>query len=94
MCVETKRIIKSCDVVFLGRTDEMEGVHDDRLPLKQVQHFVVDEIMNDDEPIKSANRISLKEKPTKCLKYYSFLILDIDECVKHSSKRRIIFTSL
>jgi glutaredoxin len=35
MCVETKRIIKSRDVVFLEGTKE-EGVHDNRPPSKQV----------------------------------------------------------
>ncbi len=43
----------------------MEGVHDNRPPSKQVEHVVVDEVMNDDELVKDANRISLKERPTK-----------------------------
>jgi hypothetical protein len=37
MCVETKRIIKSRDVVFLERIEKVEGVHDNRPPSKQVE---------------------------------------------------------
>jgi len=37
MCVETKRIIKSQDVVFLERIEKVEGVHDNRPPSKQVE---------------------------------------------------------
>jgi hypothetical protein len=61
MCVETKRIINSRDVVFLEGMEKVEGVHDNRTPSKQVEH-VVDEVMNDDELVKDANPISLKER--------------------------------
>jgi len=61
MCVETKRIIKSRDVLFLERTKEVEGVHDNTPLSKQVEH-VVDEVVNDDELVKNANRISLKAR--------------------------------
>ncbi len=64
MCVETKRIIKSRDVLFLERTKEVEGVHDNTPLSKQVKH-VVDEVVNDDELVKNANRISLKAKPAE-----------------------------
>jgi hypothetical protein len=40
---------------------EIEGVHDNRPPLKQVKH--VDEAVNEDELIMNDNRISLKERP-------------------------------
>ncbi len=49
MCVETKRIIKSQDVVFLEGTKKVEGVHDNRPPSKEGEHHVVDEVVNDDE---------------------------------------------
>ncbi len=65
MCVESKRIIKSWDVVFLEGTKKVEGVHDKRPPSKQVGHVVLDEVMNDDELVKDANRISLKERPSE-----------------------------
>jgi len=65
MCVETKRIIKNQNVVFLEGTKEVEGVHDNTPPLKQVEHVVMDEVVNDDEVVKNANRISLKEKPVE-----------------------------
>jgi hypothetical protein len=65
ICVETKRIIKSRDVVFLKGTKEVEGVHDNRLPSKEGKYVVVDEVVNDDELVKDANPISLKERPTK-----------------------------
>ncbi len=61
MCVETKRIIKSRDVVFLEGTKKVEGVHHNRPLPKQVEHVVVDEVVNDDELVKDANPISLKE---------------------------------
>jgi hypothetical protein len=63
MCVETKRVIKSQDVVFFEGTKEVEGVHDNRLPSKEGKYVVVDEVVDDDENIKDANPISLKEKP-------------------------------
>jgi hypothetical protein len=66
MCVKTKSIIKSRDVVFLEGTKEVEGVHDNRLPSKEGKYVVVDEVVNevvnDDEIIKDANPISLKER--------------------------------
>jgi len=65
MCVETKRIIKSRNVVFLERMDEMKGAHDNRPLSKQVEHVIVNEVMNDDELVKDANHISLKEKPAE-----------------------------
>jgi hypothetical protein len=61
MCVETKRIIKSRDVVFLEGTKKVKGVHHNRSPSKQVDHVVVDEVVNDDELVKDANPISLNE---------------------------------
>jgi hypothetical protein len=42
--------------------DEMKGVHDNRPLSKQVEHVIVNEVMNDDELVKDANHISLKEK--------------------------------
>ncbi len=63
MCVETKRIIKSRDVVFLEGTKEVEGVHDNRPPSKEGEQVVVDEVVNDDELVQDANPISLKERP-------------------------------
>ncbi len=62
MCVETKRIIKSRDVVFLEGTKEVEGVHDNRPPSKEGEHVVVDELVINDELVKDVNRISLNEK--------------------------------
>jgi hypothetical protein len=51
--------------VFLKGTEEVEGVHENRPPSKQVKHVVLDEVMNDDELVKDANHISLKEKPVE-----------------------------
>jgi hypothetical protein len=48
--------------VFFKRTEEVESVHENRPPSKQVKHFVLDEVVNDDELVKDANHISLKEK--------------------------------
>jgi hypothetical protein len=64
MCVETKRIIKSQDVVFLEGTKKVGGVHHNRPLPKQVEH-VVDEVVNDDELVKDANPISLNEGPVE-----------------------------
>jgi len=61
MCVETKRIIKSQDVMFLEGTEEVKGVHDKIPPSNQVEQ-VVDEVVNDDELVKDVNPISLKER--------------------------------
>jgi hypothetical protein len=63
MCVEMKRIIKSRDVVFLEGTREVESVYENNHS-KQVEHVVVEEVMNDDELVKDDNYISLKERPT------------------------------
>jgi hypothetical protein len=49
--------------VFLEGTKKVEGVHDNRVS-KQVGH-VLDEVVNDDELVKDANRISLKKRPSK-----------------------------
>jgi len=65
MCVKTKRIIRSQDIVFLEGTEEVEGVHDNTPPSKQVEHVVVDEVVNYDELVKNANHISLKERPVE-----------------------------
>jgi len=64
MCVETKKIIKSWDVMFLEGTEKVKGVRDNRPPSNQVE-YIMDEVMNDDELVKDANRISLKERPAK-----------------------------
>jgi hypothetical protein len=47
--------------MFLEGTKEVEGVHDNRPPLKEREHVVMDEVMNDDELVKDANPIFLKE---------------------------------
>ncbi len=59
MCVKTKRIIKSRDVMFLEGTKELKGVHYNRPPSNQIKHLV-DEVVNDDA--KDVNPIPLKEK--------------------------------
>jgi hypothetical protein len=51
--------------VFLEGTKEVEGVHDNRPPSKEGEHHVVDEVVNDDELVKDANPISLKERPAE-----------------------------
>ncbi len=38
MCVKTKRIIKSRDVIFLEGMEEVKGVHHNRPPSNQVEH--------------------------------------------------------
>ncbi len=65
MCVETKMIIKSRDVVFLEGTKKVEGVHHNRPLPKQVEHVVVNEVVNDDELVKDTNPISLNEGSTE-----------------------------
>jgi hypothetical protein len=65
MCVKTKRIMKSLNVVFLEGTKEVEGVHVNRPPSKEGEHVVVDEVLIDDQLVKDANPISLKEKPVE-----------------------------
>jgi hypothetical protein len=64
MCVETKRMIKNRNVMFLERTKEVKGVHVNKPPSNQVEH-VVDEVVNDDELVKDVNPISLKERLAK-----------------------------
>jgi hypothetical protein len=71
MCVETKRIIKSRDVMFFEGMEEMKGVCDNIPPSNQVE-YVLDEVVNedevvnnDDDDVKDANHISLKERPAK-----------------------------
>ncbi len=59
MCLKTKRIIKSRDVVFLEGTEEVEGVRDKRPLSNQIEHLVVDEV---DELVKDVNLISLTWK--------------------------------
>jgi hypothetical protein len=51
--------------MFLEGTKEVEGVHDNRPPSKEGEHVVVDEAVNDDELVKDANPISLKERPAE-----------------------------
>ncbi len=65
MCVEIKNIIKSRNVVFLEGTKEVEGVHVNKPPSKEGEHVVLDEVVNDDELVKDANPISLKERPAE-----------------------------
>ncbi len=62
MCLKTKRVIKSRDVVFLEGTEEVEGVSDKRPLSNQIEHLVVDEV---DELVKDVNLISLKARPTE-----------------------------
>jgi hypothetical protein len=83
MCVETKRIIKSRDVVFLEGTKKVEGVHHNRPLPKQVKH-VVDEVVNDDELVKDANPIFLNEGLAKGM--------EGDESTSNSSSEKKIAT--
>ncbi len=62
MCLETKRIIKSRDVVFFEGTEEVKGVCDKSPLSNQIEHLVVDEV---DELVKDVNPISLKARPAK-----------------------------
>jgi hypothetical protein len=62
MCLETKRIIKSQDVMFLEGTEEVEGVRDKKPLANQIEHLVVDEV---DELVKDVNPISLKARPAE-----------------------------
>ncbi len=82
---KTKRIIKNRNVVFLEGTKEVEGVHDNRPPLKEGEHVVVDEVVNDDELVKDANLLSLKERPTKDM--------EGDESTSNSSSKEEFATS-
>ncbi len=50
--------------MFLEGTGDVEGVHDNRPPSNQIEHVVVHEIMNNDELVKNANHISLKQRLT------------------------------
>ncbi len=63
MCVETKRIIKNRDVMFLEGTEGVKGVHN-RSPSNQVEQLV-DEVVNDDDIPKDVNPIPLKERPAE-----------------------------
>jgi hypothetical protein len=65
MCVESKKIVKSRDVVFLEEMEKVKGVHDNRPLSNQVKHVVVDEVVSDEELIKDVNLISLKERPAE-----------------------------
>jgi len=85
MCVKTKRIIKNQNVVILVRIKKVEGVHDNRPPSKQVEHVVVDEVVNDDELVKDANCIYLQKRPTKDV--------EDDESTSNSSLEKICFTT-
>jgi hypothetical protein len=49
--------------VFLKGTKEVEGVHDNKSPSKQVIQVVVSEVVNEDELVKFDNCRSLKERP-------------------------------
>ncbi len=51
--------------MFLEGTKEMQFVHNNKPPSKQVEHIVVDAIVNDYELVKNVNRLSLKERPTE-----------------------------
>ncbi len=61
MCLETKRIIKSRDFMFLEGMEKVKGVHHNRPPSNQVEH-IVDEVVNDDELVENVNLIPLKER--------------------------------
>jgi hypothetical protein len=62
MCVKTKRIIKSRHVVFLEGREEIKNVYHNRPPSNQVEHVIVDKVVNDDELVNDANRMSLKDR--------------------------------
>ncbi len=47
--------------MFLKGTKKVEGVHHNKPLPKQVQHVIIDELMNDDELVKTFNPISLNE---------------------------------
>jgi hypothetical protein len=51
--------------MFLERTKQVKGVHDNKPLSTQVKHIVMDEVVNDDELVKDVNPISLKERPVK-----------------------------
>jgi hypothetical protein len=51
--------------VFLERTKEVKGIHDNKTPSKQVKHIVVQETMNEDEFVKVNNCKSLKKDQQK-----------------------------
>ncbi len=62
MCVETKRIIKSRDVMFIKGSKEIGGV----LHPKKVENVVVDEIMNkEEEPLTFSRDTPLNETTTE-----------------------------
>ncbi len=64
MCVETKRIINSRDVIFLEGMEEVKGAHHNRPLSNQVEH-IVGEVVNDDELVEDVNPIPLKERLAK-----------------------------
>jgi len=49
--------------MFLKRTKEIKGVHDNKPPSKQVIQIVLNEVVNEDEFVKFDNCRSLKERP-------------------------------
>jgi hypothetical protein len=57
MCVETKRIIKSRDVVFIEGSKEIGGV----LHLKKEEHVVVHEEVEGEEPLTFSRDTPLNE---------------------------------
>jgi hypothetical protein len=57
MCLETKRIIKSRDVIFIEGSTKIHGV----LHPKKLENLV----MNDDELVEDVNLIPLEERPTE-----------------------------
>ncbi len=77
MYVKTKRIIKSRDVMFIEGSKEIGGVPH----FEKEENVVVHEEVEEEEPFTYS-----QDTPLNCSKYYSFLIPNVDECVKHSSK--------
>ncbi len=71
--------------MFLERTKEVKGVHENRPPSKEGERVVVDEVVNDDELVKDANPISLKEKLAEDL--------EGDESTSNSSSEIFFVTS-
>ncbi len=51
--------------MILEGTKKVEDVHNNRPPSKQVDHVVVNEVVNHDELVKDANCIFLKERLAK-----------------------------
>ncbi len=67
------------------RNKEIKSVHDNKLPSKEGEHVIVDEVVNDDELVKDANPISLKERATKDV--------EGDEFTSNSSSKEDFVTS-